>query len=110
MNRALRLACLLFIAAACGRCVAPARAATYTWNTNAGGAFTDASKWTDISLPLVHAVPGASDTALFDRNLNIQYGVTFPGSALLTTRNVAQLGIGKNAVSFADTITGLQSP
>ena len=109
MNRALRLACILFIAA-CGRRLAPARAATYTWNTSSSGSFTTAANWTNASNPLIHAVPGANDVALFNRNLNISYAVGFPGSVSLVTREVKQVIVGKNTVNFGDVLGLLQVP
>jgi len=73
------------------------QAVTTSWNTNLGGSFTDPAKW-------INGVPMSADTAVFDRNANVQYNVTFPGKINLPLPVYAfdQLRVGTNAVSFAD--------
>ncbi|TWU27402.1 hypothetical protein Pla144_21750 [Bythopirellula polymerisocia] len=75
-----------------------APAVTTSWISNVGGSFTDPLKWTN-------GVPQFNDTAVFNRNLNIQYNVTFPGRQALDPPIVyamKQLRIGTSTVSFAD--------
>lgn len=83
----------------------PVAAATTSWNNNIGGSFTNAAKWT-AGVPLVN------DTAVFNRNLDIEYGVTFPGRPILSplTREVRQLIVGANTVSFSDSVDFDQLP
>ncbi len=83
----------------------PVAAITSNWNTNLGGSFIDATKWS-AGVPLVN------DTAVFNRNLDIEYAVTFPGRPILSplTREVRQLIVGTNTVSFSDSVNFNQLP
>ena len=90
----------------------PAQAITDNWNFNGGDSYTTASRWTDANNPLSHVVPGVNDTAVFNRNLDIAYSVTFPGRPILspTHSRSAQVKIGTNAVGFSDSLTLNQLP
>ncbi|MBL9161667.1 MAG: hypothetical protein JNL18_02875 [Planctomycetaceae bacterium] len=83
----------------------PVAALTSNWNNNTGGSFPNAANWT-AGVPLVN------DTAVFDRNLAIEYSVTFPGRPILNplTRDVRQLIVGANTVSFSDSVNFNQLP
>ncbi len=83
----------------------PVAAITSNWNTNLGGSFIDATKWSA-------GVPMVNDTAVFNRNLDIEYGVTFPGRPIASplTREVRQLIVGTNTVSFSDSVNFNQLP
>jgi T5SS/PEP-CTERM-associated repeat protein len=84
---------------------ANAQGADVTWNTNSGGAYTNTANWTDLS-NASHHVPASTDRAIFNRNLNIAYGITFPGRPIVSplTREVRQLSVGTNAVSLSDDV------
>jgi T5SS/PEP-CTERM-associated repeat protein len=90
---------------AIGICPPLARAATTEWNTNLGGSYTTAGNWSA-------GIPTSSDIAYFDRDLNIQYGITFPGRPIATplTRETRQLIIGTNSPTFSDSVGLNQVP
>jgi T5SS/PEP-CTERM-associated repeat protein len=80
-------------------------AITTNWSTNLSGSYTSAANWTA-------GVPTSADTAIFNRNLNIQYNVTFPGRPIVTplTREVRQFTVGTNSIAFSDAVAFNQLP
>jgi T5SS/PEP-CTERM-associated repeat protein len=80
-------------------------AVTTSWNTNSTGSYTNAANWSA-------GVPTSADTAVFNRNLNIEYGVTFPGRPIASpvVREIKQLKVGTNAVSLSDSVNFNQLP
>jgi T5SS/PEP-CTERM-associated repeat protein len=74
-----------------------ASANTDVWISNVSGNFNDPAKWST-------GVPGAADSAIFNRGGGVTYTVTFPGQLVGGgTQNYvsSQLSVSPNTVTFA---------